>query len=263
MPLATLACAGLLALAALNAGQADAFLADLHARTPQYADRVIAVAKASLGTPYVDGPLGEGAGAPHDDDPLIDLDHVDCVTFVEQTLALAAAETFADATNLLQEIRYKDGVIDYGTRNHFFIADWIANNRFAVDVTASLGVPTVEETRTIGRRKFFELTKAPEYLDGAVDHPWTLRYAPTLSAAQAEPKLPDLALIVFIGKPAWLFASHCGLYIREGGQGRLYHASSVNGEVIAVPFVDYMRENTKIVGYTAYTIDAAKVPGVK
>ena len=258
--LASVVCVALLAQPALTPENADGFLADLRVRQREYTARVVAVAKASLGTKYVDGPLGEGPGASHDADPLVDLTRVDCVTFVEQTLALAAAASYADATQRLQAIRYKDGAIDYGTRNHFFIADWIANNGFARDVSGGLGVACVEETRTIGRRKFFELTKAPEYLDGAVDTPLTLDYVPVAATAEAAPKLPDLALIVFIGKPAWLFASHCGLFIREDGQGQLYHASSVKGEVIAVPFVDYVRGNGKIVGFTAYAIDASKVP---
>lgn len=256
-------CAVLLAQPVLTPGTTDSFLAELNAGEQDYAARVVAIAKASLGTPYADGPLGEGPGAPYDADPLIDLTRVDCVTFVEQVFALASASSYAEATELLQQIRYKNGVIDYGTRNHFFIADWVANNRFVRDVTPDLGVACVEETRTIGRRKFFELTKAPEYVDDAVDEALTLAYAPVSAAARAEATLPDLALIVFIGKPNWLFASHCGLYIREGGQGRLYHASSVKGEVIAVPFAEYVAGSSKIVGFTAYAVDASKAPGVK
>jgi D-alanyl-D-alanine carboxypeptidase/D-alanyl-D-alanine-endopeptidase (penicillin-binding protein 4) len=252
-----------IAQASLTPSTADAYLASLHQATPDYTQRVVAIAKASLGTPYADGPLGEGPGAAHDPDPLIDLSRVDCVTFVEQVLALAAGSTYAEATDVLQQIRYKNGEIDYGTRNHFFIADWIRNNAFARDVTGALGVACTEETRTIGRRKFFELTKAPEYLDGAADLPMTLSYAPESAAVQADAKIPDVALVVFIGKPKWLFASHCGLYVRENGVGMLYHASSVKNEVIAVPFADYVQGNGKIVGFTVYVIEGAKVPRAK
>lgn len=254
-------CALVLSQPALTPTTADTFLAHLHAREPDYAARVITVAKEMLGTTYSDGPLGEGPGAAYDSDPLIDLTRVDCVTYVEQVFALAASRTYAEAADYLQDIRYKRGEVDYGVRNHFFIADWVVNNGFVRDVTKDLGVACVDETRTIGRRKFFELTKAPEYLDTAVDHALTLSYAPSAAAASAEGALPDLALIVFIGKPAWLFASHCGLYIRENGHGLLYHASSTKGEVVAVPFPDYVRGNSKIVGFTAYAIDPEKVPG--
>jgi D-alanyl-D-alanine carboxypeptidase/D-alanyl-D-alanine-endopeptidase (penicillin-binding protein 4) len=250
----------MLAQASLNPSNADAFLATLHQNEAEYARRVVTLAKEFLGTPYADGPLGEGPGATHDSDPLIDLSRVDCVTYVEQVLALAAASTYAGATEVLQDIRYDEDTIDYGTRNHFFISDWIADNTFLRDITDTLGVACVEETRTIGRRKFFELTKAPEYLEEAVDEPMTLAYAPASAAAQADATLPDLALIVFIGKPAWLFASHCGFYVRENGVGMLYHASSVKDEVIAVPFTEYLRGNAKIVGFTAYAIDGANAP---
>jgi hypothetical protein len=240
----------------LTVENVDRVLEELHGREPGYHERLVALAKLTLGTPYGDGPLGEGPGAKHDPDPIVDLGRVDCVTYVEQILALAAEDTYAAAVDVLQQIRYHNGAIDYGTRNHFFIADWIRNNTFARDVTGSLNVACVQETRTIGRRKFFELTKAPEYLADAHDEPLTLSYVAVSTASQVEPAIPSPALIVFIGKPTWLFASHCGFFIRENGQGLLYHASSVGNEVVAVPFDEYLNTNSKIVGFTVYTIDS-------
>ena len=50
-------------------------------------ERVVGVSARFLGVPYVVSPLGEGHG--QDPDPLFRADAVDCLTFVEQSLALA------------------------------------------------------------------------------------------------------------------------------------------------------------------------------
>ena len=87
--------------------ETDAYLTQLHQQQPTFQTRLERVINDSLGTPYHDGPLGEGPGAPYDSDPLIDLSRVDCVTFVEQSVALASAADLAQATKVLQGYRYK------------------------------------------------------------------------------------------------------------------------------------------------------------
>jgi len=214
----------------------------------------------SLGIPYKDGPLGEGPGAKYDADPLIDPNRVDCVTFVEQSIAFAATENDHDALALLQQIRYADGKIDYEARHHFFITDWIAHNTFCKDVTATLGVPTEKATRTISRREFFKKQNAPELGTNTPDHKQTVAFVPIVRGDVAEAKLPKLALLVFVGKLDWLFALHCGFYVRgEDGKGLLYHASSKAAKVSAVPLAQYLEDNkTRYLGFTAYSVEAPK-----
>ncbi len=119
----------------------DSYLADLAVRELRFGARLTEVAVRSLGTPYADGPLGQGPEGTYDKDPLIDLTRVDCVTFVEQAIALAASSSYEEAINTLQQIRYRNGEISFESRHHFMISDWIANNGFCRDVTADLGVP--------------------------------------------------------------------------------------------------------------------------
>lgn len=236
----------------------DAWLAGMRVESADFDARLARVAAAALGTPYADGPLGEGPGAPFDPDPLMDLGRVDCVTFVEQAVALAASPTRADAFGLLQRIRYAEGEIDFARRNHYMIADWIANNPWCVDATERLGVATASVTRTISWTGLFEKLKAPGLGADRPDRAVTLRYVPTAATAAAEAALPSPALLVFIGNVDWLFALHCGLYIRDAaGAGRLYHASSKAGEVVAVDLPGYLAENAKRYrGFTAYRIAA-------
>lgn len=249
----------------------DEYLKNLSSTQPDYGRRVTTILRDSLGTPYVGDPLGEGPDGAVDKDPLMDLGHVDCVTFVEQTMAMAATNSGTRALDLLQKIRYRDGKIAYENRNHFMVNDWIAHNTFCRDVSASLGVPTTEVTRTVSRRTFFEKKKLPELGASIPDETKTLTYVPVAGAAEAEKALPSPALVLFIGKLDWLFVLHCGMYVRdEQGHGLVYNASSTEKEVVAIPLQDFFKVTNgepakcRYLGFTAYAIsDPAKAAPTK
>jgi len=238
----------------MDAVRVDEYLSDLRARVPEFSDRVVEICKESLGTPYMENPLGEGEDGLYDRQPLMDLAHVDCVTFVEQTIALAASRSFQEAFDTLQRIRYKNGQIAFETRNHFMIADWIANNHFCRDITGELGVPTVTETRMMGRRHFFEVWKIESLAKEAQDEPLTIDYIASSDAARAMDCLPSPSLVLLIGKLDWLFSLHCGIFIRdEDGRGRLYNASQLERKVVAADFVEIV-SRSRYVGFTVYEI---------
>ena len=231
----------------------DAHLAELNRGHADYAARIGALARASLGTPYAADPLGEGPGAEYDDDPLMDLSRADCVTYVEQIFALAAADSYRQAFDILQTIRYRGGEIAFENRNHFMVADWIPNNDFCRDITSELGVATQKVARTIGRRHFYTLKEIESLAETAVDEKITLEYVPASAAAEAEKKLPNGALILLIGNVDWLFTLHVGLYIRDdAGGGLFYHASSRRGKVVAEPFSEVFENSSRYIGFTAY-----------
>lgn len=89
------------------------------------AERLRKVSEAYLGTPYVSSPLGEGEGV--DPDPTFRLDSVDCLTFVEQTLAQSLTCDFGAVPPLLEKIRYSKGR-SYEGRNHLMEAQWLPHN---------------------------------------------------------------------------------------------------------------------------------------
>src|SRR5712692_3563301 len=66
--------------------------------------RLLDVSERFLGTPYVVSPLGEGGGK--DADPLIRFDAVDCLTFVEETMAISYAADPRGVEPILSELRY-------------------------------------------------------------------------------------------------------------------------------------------------------------
>ena len=238
----------------------DEYLNALKVRTPDFGARVVEIAKRSAGTPYVGDPLGEGPNGQYDKDPQMDLTRVDCVTFVEQTIALAASDSYKSAFDTLQKIRYKGGEAAFEKRNHFMIADWIANNKFCRDVSGELKTPTAKVERTMGRRHFFETKNLPDLAKSAVEETIELTYVPSAEAARAEKSLPSPALILFIGKVEWLFTLHCGIFIRdESGKGRLYNASSTEKKVVEADFAPAFENSTRYLGFTAYEIGEPKL----
>lgn len=244
----------------MSPAEVDSYLDTLGREQDRFPRRLERIALEALGTPYTDGPLGEGPEGTYDKDPLMDLSRADCVTFVEQSVALAAAKSYQEAFDGLQHIRYKGGKIDFEMRNHFMISDWIANNPWCRDISRDLGVETVTSTRVISKRDFFVRVKAPGLGEEEQDRTVTIQYVPSASGGEAAVKLPSPALIVFIGKVDWLFALHCGLFIRdESGKGQLVHASSKAAMAVAMDLADYLTENeTRYLGFTAYALDKPK-----
>lgn len=254
-----LLCAIVLAGAPLHAqppNGVDAYLKQLQQDKSDYLDRFCQVVVDSVGTPYHDGPLGEGPEGKYDPDPLIDLSRADCVTFVEQCAALAAGTDYADTTGKLQEIRYAGGAIDFATRNHFMVAEWIPNNAWCKDITTQLGVPAKRLTRTISKSDFFQLVKAPDLGQDIADRAVTISYIPIEAAGAAARAITKPSLVIFIGHIDWLFALHCGVYLPDAeGGGTLYHASSKAEKVVGVDLAAYAGEqSSRYLGFTVYEI---------
>lgn len=234
----------------------DHYLAHLQQAQTTFQERLKQVIEDSVGTPYQDGPLGEGPGAPHDSDPLIDLSRVDCVTFVEQSVALASAFSLSEATRKLQSIRYAGGKVDFLDRNHFMLVDWVANNPWCHPTTGKLGIETKTITRTISKADFFRKVKAPELGQDIPDREVTVTYIPIDQAAAVAKAVKVPSLVVFIGHVDWLFALHCGIFLPEAdGPGHLYHASSAAGKVAAMDLADYASSQSKrYLGMAVYAI---------
>jgi hypothetical protein len=82
-----------------------------------------------LGTPYVAHTLEK-----EPEQLVVNLDELDCTTFVETVLALAntirsKTHTFDNFCHYLQTIRYRDGIIDrYPSRLHY-TTEWAADNQ--------------------------------------------------------------------------------------------------------------------------------------
>lgn len=72
--------------------------------------------------------LGEGVNGDVFRGPLARLDQLNCVTFIEIALSVARAKDYSEFLTQMRNIRYKDGVVSFLTRNHFADIDWTQNN---------------------------------------------------------------------------------------------------------------------------------------
>lgn len=211
----------------------------------KYQQRLLKFSKYMMGIPYGrGGPTGEGMYQSLERKPLINLDELDCVTYIETVMALARAESPDDIMNELQGIRYIDSTVDFYKRRHFFVEDWVYNNprvqlkRFPGDTSY---------IRISDKSKFYEFKK----LDYAGDNPQTnLSYLPLDKAIKlfkapwsGEPMVLGFGLV---GKLDWLWVTHTGFLILEPGQKPVMrHASLKKSQVIDMDLSTYLKSRKK------------------
>jgi D-alanyl-D-alanine carboxypeptidase/D-alanyl-D-alanine-endopeptidase (penicillin-binding protein 4) len=269
--------------------EVDQYLQHLASTQADYGHRITAIGRSFLDCPYQDGPLGEGPQGEFDKDPLMDLSKMDCVTYVEQTLALAVSTSYQNAHSQLQTIRYDHGHVSFETRNHFMVSDWLENNPWCRDITGELEVPVETVRRTIDRAGFFHKVNAPKVGQDTPPREVAVQYIQPAHAKAALQQISGPALIVFIGrKPDWLFALHCGLLLENPAEdtlkhlkddsdhakpnrspaiadhpkkaGRLHHASSKAGKVVDVDLAQYLQQNeNRYLGFAVYALDKPKM----
>ena len=92
-------------------------------------DRIGYLSHYFLGKPYLANPQGEGDDAEFDTAPLYRFDGFDCVTYVNNILALALSRDFAEFQKKLLQINYYDGDAKFEKRFHFMSLDWNPQNQ--------------------------------------------------------------------------------------------------------------------------------------
>ncbi len=207
-----------------------------------FADR----AGSFLGSRYRRDPLGEGPDGDIDRDPRLDVEGFDCVTLIEHALAFEVAGGDAGEEEflpVLDKIRYRAGEVDFRTRNHFFVADWIPQNSWLVeDVTSSVGGDVTELlTRRMGRRSFFR-SRQIEGIDGLEDEDRSTWVIPASAVPAVVDRLEDGMIVVLIGRLDWLFARHTGLLVAKSeGSGWLMRHASTSAGVVDQDFLAYLK----------------------
>jgi hypothetical protein len=208
------------------------------------AQKIAAYSYLSLGTPYVQGCLGEGGTGRYDQDPRIDFTRVDCTTFCEQTLALAISKDYQDAFRNLQKIRYHNGTQGFTSRNHFILADWLPDNRWLLkDVTQEKGGPLCKEMVKIIDRSSFAASLGYYNVQGFVPpQRVSIYYLPKQHLTTITPELRGSEIMVLITTRAGIFAAHLGFIIKnEDASLSFRHASRTNKKVIDEPLKQLSR----------------------
>ena len=195
--------------------------------------------KAMINTPYLLGPMGESYLDSVESKPLIYMDSVDCVTYIEHALALALAANEESVFSQLQQIRYFNGKIDYLHRKHYFVEDWLGENVFT-KIRFMEGDTSI--IRTLPKKDFF----ASKKIKYTSENPQTeIRYLPYDAAIRFAQKPSDTTGIwgvAFVGTSAKIDATHTGFLVLEKDKKPvLRHASQLKKKVVDQDFGEYLR----------------------
>ncbi len=214
-------------------------------------ERIDAATRPFLGLPYQNDAAGEGV--PPDLDPPARYDRFDCLTFVEEALAMVLAADPVDAPELREVLRYH-GPASYTTRNHFMEAQWIPGAIEAgllVDITDRVGRArtlrkevTPEVWRNWRGRWRFSLDDLALPL-GA----WTLRYLDLAEAANAVPLVPPGSVVVTLRvERAWspVVTTHVSLVVPGASEPMMRHATRMGKQVVRDDrlgwYMDHLRD---------------------
>lgn len=178
---------------------------------------------------------------------VLNLKELDCVTFVENVVALAwlgksGRKSFDAFRRLLRKIRYRQGLLrDYASRLHYF-SDWIHDNErkgVVKDVTEEIGGRPFHKAinfMTTHPELYPPLTQAIECRRmRSVERTISRRklfFIPKKDLNRKERRINDGDLIAITAKTEGLDILHVGFAARVKGRIHLFHASSAEGGVV-------------------------------
>ena len=230
----------------LDEKRLDAYLRHMAGDVPDARERVVRIARSAIGQPYRLWPLGEYPFELYDPDPLYCLTVADCVTFVEQTLAMALADDWPSFFQTLQRIRYKDSRIGFLTRNHFTEADWNINNAWLLDdITKTLPGAAAYHVR-VDRAAFFKKFGLA-YPGDAVE--FDDSHVPRQLLPDALPLLQNADIIEFVRtEEGQHYVGHLGFILHDAaGTPTLIHATKP--AVREEPLAEYLARHENIAGF--------------
>jgi len=196
---------------------------------------------------FVDAPYeltceAEGENGRYETQPLLNLKQLNCMTYCEIVLALSLSQYYEEFFNVLQHIRYRQGIISMASRNHYTMVDWLAANTWCLDdVTSRVGgKDVVRSTRTISHKKFFNgkaITDIPVMLP---DRQVTVGYIPLAKLSSHDKALQNGDIVSLIQDKPDIFSAHMLLIIKKEGRTFFRHASLSAKKVLDQPFEEYI-----------------------
>jgi hypothetical protein len=208
-------------------------------------DLVAICAHSFLGVPYGGGSLDVDNAK---EELRYTLDSLDCVTFVETTLALSLickrnSSSLKDFEKELTRIRYKSGeIIDYSSRLHY-TSEWIRDNvqkGILIALTKQLGgdSPVGKVNFMSENPSLYKALKNDEIMRQKIKENEKLInsnpvfYIPKSKVSDIENKIESGYVICIAASKKGLDYSHLGFAYRDAGKVRLLHASSAQKKVI-------------------------------
>ncbi len=234
--------------------------------------RVAFFARKFIGTPYVAHTLE------HDPETLtVNLDSLDCTTFVETAMALAYTlgerrTSWRDYVYNLRRLRYRGGEVDgYPSRLHY-ICDWAVDNKHRgnfSDVTREF--PRYNEVRrtidfmTSHRDRYPALADSANYErmrnveNGYRQHLFPYVKSMDLSNKAVKAAFHDGDVVALVSNLKNLDVTHMGIIVKESPTAEPYllHASSSHGkvEITSQPLAEFMKKNRQWLGVRVFRLN--------
>jgi hypothetical protein len=209
-------------------------------------DLMGAVGAFFLDTPYVNYTLDHSAD---EEFCIVNLQELDCVTFVETTLALSRViklgkETEAALPRQIELIRYRNGHCSGFCARLHYLSDWFYDNQkkgLITDYTQSLpgAVAASEHVALMSERpnEYKQLRKHPEWIppirqDEAAINSRIYYHIPKADVQAAEAQMQTGDIVAITTEAKILDCAHTGLCYRdEKGVLRFLHASQKHKKV--------------------------------
>lgn len=234
----------------INLGKwTEAGLQDLMERKskkPRAQEQIDFLSWQFLGTPYKGHTLTGDINTP--EVFTINLEGMDCFTYIDYVEAMRISDSYPEFEDNLKDIRYREGIIAFQRRNHFF-SDWPLNNAQNVkDVTYALGgQKAVRVTKTLNIKE-----DGAKYLPGIPSTKREFYYIP--SDIIDEKLLSKLKTGDYVGiytELDGLDVTHTGIIVKKDGRTFLRHASSrkVNDKVVDEELSGYIKNKPGLVVY--------------
>ncbi len=208
--------------------------------------RINFISEKFLGTPYVGSTLVGDVNTP--EVFTVDLEGMDCFTYIDYVEAMSLSSSFPEFKDTLRKLRYRDGVVAFRNRNHFF-SDWpLSNDVYIEDVTSVVGgSKAVEVSKNLNLK-----SDGTYYLPGIPAINRTIYFIP--SDALGPSVMSRLSTGDFVGiytDKDGLDVSHTGIIIKKDGKVFLRHASSKekNQRVVDEDLSEYMENKPGLVVY--------------
>ncbi len=243
----------------LTPQELDACLRHLSTQNLSLQDRVRLLARQSIGQPYKLGPLGEYPFELTDPDPLVCLEASDCVTFVEQTYAMALSEDWPSFAKNLTRLRYRNSIIAFEERNHFVEADWNPANTWLFDEVSrpvSRGNSVPMNTQ-IDRAAFF--AKHGIHKQIAINGCAGI-YIPTSKLGHCLDQIKAADVVELVkGNDKLQYVSHMGLLFHDAA-GRVTMLHAGKPAVHEVPLEDYLAAHPTVLGIKVLRAREQRLP---
>lgn len=225
-----------------------------HLNPKEPGERITLIARFFLDTPYKSNTLDSS----NKEQLVINLHELDCVTFVDNVLALAFLSEYTPKSERkfkqnLQQIRYRQGIIEDFTSRLHYSSDWLYDmqqKQLLENITTDLGgIRYIKEINFMSehQEQYPALKSNPQLLtkikniEGSINKR-THYYIPKTDIDKIYSKIKSGDIILITTNISGIDTSHLGIAISLNGTIYLAHASSDGKRVMisSSPLKEYM-----------------------